>query len=94
MRFASLALLLLALACGKGADGPSAGSELANCDPAKVLCKRTPPECAFGSVPEVIEGCYGECIQVDRCACSTAAQCPRPEQYTCWSKTHCGPFVN
>jgi hypothetical protein len=77
---------------GEAAGGSDAG--LLDCDPGKVLCKRAAPECAFGEAPQVIEHCYGECVKVERCGCSMAAQCPQPEQYTCWSKRHCGPFVN
>ena len=77
-----------------GAGSAGASSSLLDCDPGKVLCKRTAPECVFGEEPQVVAGCYGECVKVERCACSTAAQCPQPDQYTCWSKSHCGPFVN
>ena len=101
-------LVCLAVACAKNgedagsaasAEVPSAGAAgtsfgLLVCDPSEVLCKRTAPECVFGEVPEVVDGCYGACVKVDRCACSTAAQCPQPDQYTCWSQTHCGPFVH
>jgi len=81
------------------ASDPNAGSAgaspgLLECDPNQVSCKRAAPQCVFGEVPRVVDGCYGECVKVDRCACSTAAQCPQPEQYTCWSKSHCGPFVH
>jgi len=75
-----------------GSAGASAG--LLQCDPNQVLCKRTAPQCVFGEVPQVVDSCYGECVKVDRCACSTAAECPQPEQYTCWARSHCGPFVN
>jgi len=78
-----------------GASGGTAGggSELLDCDPKKILCKSVAPECVFGQVPMVEGSCYGPCVKVERCACSTAAQCPEPEQYTCWSKQHCGPYV-
>jgi len=79
---------------GQSAGSAGADSSLLDCDPGKVLCKRTAPECVFGEEPQVVAGCYGECVKVERCACSTAAQCPQPDQYTCWSKSHCGPFVN
>jgi hypothetical protein len=88
-----------AVAGNTSTGGQSAGSAgtspvLHECDPSKVLCKRIAPQCVFGEAPQVVNGCYGECIKIDRCACSTAAQCPQPDQYTCWSKSHCGPFVN
>ena len=84
---------------GAGAAGTSVGSAgasagLLECDPSQVLCKRTAPQCVFGEVPQVVDSCYGACVKVDRCACSTAAQCPQPEQYTCWARSHRGPFVN
>lgn len=85
---------------GSGSGGASAGSgagsvssQLLDCDPRNVVCKRAAPSCEFGSVPEVVGNCYGDCVRVDRCACSTAQQCPDPNQYTCWGKQHCGPFV-
>ena len=76
-----------------GGGSAGTGSGLLECNPSKVLCKRVAPQCVFGEVPQVVDGCYGECVKVDRCACSTAAQCPQPDQYTCWSQRHCGPFV-
>jgi hypothetical protein len=84
-------------AAATGGEAPSGGSTsdgLVDCDPKKVLCKRTPPTCAGFTVPEVVDGCYGECVKIERCACSSANQCPDPGQFTCWSKQHCGPFVN
>jgi hypothetical protein len=79
---------------GEAPSGGAANDGLVDCDPQKVLCKRTPPTCAGFTVPEVVDGCYGECVKVERCACSSASQCPDPGQFTCWSKQHCGPFVN
>lgn len=91
-----------------GAGGSAAGSEPAgdagapanggasgqlDCDPAKISCRRLAPPCAAGEVPSVIGSCYGECVKIERCACSAAEQCPEPNQYTCWAKQHCGPFV-
>ena len=70
-----------------------AGSALIGCDPKQILCKRLAPECAAGEVPSVEGSCYGDCVKVERCGCSAAADCPQPEQYTCWAKQHCGPFV-
>jgi hypothetical protein len=72
-----------------------AGAGLVDCDPLMITCKRAAPSCDPGEVPSVddIGNCYGECVKIDRCACSTAQQCPDPDQYTCWAKQHCGPFV-
>lgn len=70
-------------------------SGLVDCDPFKITCKRAAPTCGAGEVPSVddVGNCYGDCVKIDRCACSTAAQCPDQNQYTCWAKQHCGPFV-
>lgn len=72
-----------------------AGAGLVDCDPLKITCKRAAPPCDPGEVPSVddVGNCYGECVKIDRCACSAAQQCPDPDQYTCWAKQHCGPFV-
>jgi len=75
-----------------GHDG-SGGAGLVDCDPRKIFCKRVAPTCEAGQVPSVEGSCYGECVKVDRCACSAAEQCPDPDQYTCWAKQHCGPYV-
>jgi hypothetical protein len=77
---------------GNDAGSPSA---LVDCDPSKIMCKRAAPACDAGQVPSVDDAgsCYGDCVKIDRCACSTAQQCPDQNQYTCWAKQHCGPFV-
>ena len=71
----------------------AAGAGLADCDPRKILCKRIAPECVAGEAPSVDGSCYGDCVKIELCACADAAQCPDPNQYTCWAKNHCGPFV-
>lgn len=79
---------------GDGGEGASGGGGLlVSCDPKKVSCKRAAPQCAPGEVPSVVGNCYGECVKIERCACSDAEQCPEPNQYTCWARQHCGPFV-
>ena len=88
-------------ASAAGNDGGGAGNEggttgdLVDCDPLKITCKRAAPECPAGQVPSVddVGNCYGDCVKIDRCACSTAQQCPDNNQYTCWAKQHCGPYV-
>lgn len=77
---------------GTGSDGGSA-TGLVDCDPKKILCKRVAPVCDAGQVPRVEGSCYGDCVKVDTCACNAADQCPQPEEYTCWAKQHCGPYV-
>jgi hypothetical protein len=79
---------------GAGNDAGASGG-LVDCDPLKITCKRAAPPCGAGEVPSVddVGNCYGDCVKIDRCACSTAAQCPDNNQYTCWAKQHCGPYV-
>jgi hypothetical protein len=69
------------------------GSALVDCDPKKILCKSLARECSVGEVPSVDGLCYGECVKISRCRCAAAGECPEPDQYTCWAKQHCGPFV-
>lgn len=78
-----------------GTSGAEAGGAagLVDCDARKIVCKRAAPQCGTSEVPSVEGNCYGECVKIDRCACTDAEQCPESNQYTCWSKTHCGPFV-
>jgi hypothetical protein len=82
-----------AAAGGANSAGAAGSSALVDCDPKKILCKRLAPECAANEVPSVAGSCYGDCVKIDRCGCTDAAQCPDPNQYTCWAKNHCGPFV-
>ena len=79
---------------GSGNEGGASG-DLVDCDPMKITCKRASPECPAGQVPSVDDAgnCYGDCVKIDRCACSAANQCPDANQYTCWAKQHCGPYV-
>jgi hypothetical protein len=77
---------------GAGHEGGGA-SRLVDCDPSKIVCKRAAPQCDAGDVPSVEGSCYGDCVAVERCGCSSADQCPQPNEYTCWGQQHCGPFV-
>ncbi len=76
-----------------GAGNEAGSAALVDCDPKKILCKRLAPQCTAGEVPSVEGSCYGDCVKIDRCRCAAAAECPEPDQYTCWAKQHCGPFV-
>ena len=91
-------------ACGAASAGVSVASDgecqgsnpagAVDCDPTKILCKRTPPKCAVGNVPSVSGSCYGDCVPVETCACSAPEQCPQPGQYTChMSGKHCTPYL-
>jgi hypothetical protein len=78
-------------AAGDGAAGNS--TQLVDCDPGNVVCKSMAPTCDGMEVPSVAGTCWGPCVRIERCACASADECPEPEQYTCWSSEHCGPFV-
>jgi hypothetical protein len=43
------------------------------CDPGQILCKRLPPVCPPGQVPQVVNACYGECVDARQCL--TVASC-------------------
>ena len=81
-------------AAGAG-GGAGAGGEgdLVSCDHREVLCKSVEPTCPDMQVARVEAGCWGPCTKIELCACSSAAECPHEETYTCWSKEHCGPYV-
>lgn len=65
-----------------------------DCDPRKVTCKRTAPACGEGQAPSVQDGCYADCVALERCACTQAEQCPNPDTGTCHLfARHCGPYV-
>jgi hypothetical protein len=74
-----------------GGGGNSDG--FVDCDTRKVMCKIAVPECPLNEAPSVVGTCYGPCVRIDHCACETAAECPNPNEYTCWMQQHCGPFV-
>ncbi len=78
---------------GTDLGGGGADSELVSCDQRQVSCKRLLPNCPANQVPSVVGNCYGDCVDIASCACSQADDCPDTNQYTCWSKQHCGPFV-
>ncbi|MEM9192935.1 MAG: hypothetical protein AAGF12_27420 [Myxococcota bacterium] len=64
------------------------------CDPRQVLCDAIPPDCPQGRVPEVVQGCWGNCVDIGECACSDPAACPEPNLYTCINfRMRCSPFL-
>jgi hypothetical protein len=65
-----------------------------DCDLTQVLCRRATPMCPDGQVPSRAGSCYGECVAIERCACTAPEQCPNANSYTCHrSAGHCGPYV-
>ncbi len=67
----------------------------ANCNRSAVTCRRVEPVCPDGQVPEVEGSCWtARCIPIEECACSTSAECPLPDIYTCHGTTgRCGPYL-
>jgi len=74
---------------GQGMAGPG----LVDCDLRSVECRIAQPICADNQVPSVNGSCFGPCVPIESCACSTADECPFSDRYTCWQRTHCGPYV-
>jgi hypothetical protein len=65
-----------------------------DCDPRRVTCERGTPKCPGGQVPSVKNGCYGDCVSSEACACEGPEQCPQPDSYTCLlSAKHCTPYL-
>ena len=78
---------------GAAPTKPYEAEPLADCDTSKVRCRRMAPQCPEGQVASVAGSCFGPCVAVERCACSTTIACPQPEKHACWHNTHCGPYV-
>jgi hypothetical protein len=82
---------------GQSDSGASAGGRgpgLVDCDQRQVVCKIAQPICPENQVPSVDGSCFGPCVPIEACACSDAQDCPLNERYTCWQRTHCGPYVH
>jgi hypothetical protein len=80
-----------------GGAAPSTGgrsSGLVDCDQRKAACLIVTPSCPAGQVPSIVGACFGPCVKIESCACSAATDCPDNDQYTCWSRMHCGPYVD
>lgn len=77
-----------------GGAGGSPSTELVDCDPSGALCRSLPPDCSGMQVPSIAGTCWGPCVDITSCACVVARQCPDQNQYTCWSRKHCGPYLN
>jgi hypothetical protein len=53
-----------------------------------LRCRRAEPVCPEGQVPQIIDGCYGDCVRIDQCVCEVVEACPRPEEFTCIGATN------
>jgi cysteine-rich repeat protein len=47
-----------------------------SCDPRNVTCGRPPPRCIPDYYPRVVDGCWGDCVPLGECTCSTDSECP------------------
>lgn len=63
----------------------SVGACPIRCNPDLALCDSLPPLCRTGSVPSVEGGCWGACVPLGSCTCSSSADCPGDA--TCSSRT-------
>jgi hypothetical protein len=55
-----------------------------DCDTTTIVCKRLPPICPPGQAPQVVGGCFGECVDARQCravpactACRLTDRCVR-----------------
>lgn len=80
---------------GAVSDAAVDAADVVSCDRRPLSCRRAEPLCDDGEVPRIVGNCYGECVPIDACVCSEAADCPLEEMYTCHrSRQRCGPYVN
>ena len=47
-----------------------------DCDPNSAACDAPPPTCDLGFLPEVVAGCWGDCVPIGLCGCTTDEDCP------------------
>jgi hypothetical protein len=80
-------------AAGGNGGVPAEGS--VSCDPRAVRCRVATPTCTgVMEVPSVVGTCYGPCVPIAACKCSSAVECPDSNQYTCiMSAKHCSPYL-
>lgn len=65
-----------------------------SCDARDVLCRRAAPVCPRGQVPSVEGNCWGKCVPIDDCSCSTSEECPDRNQFVCLRSTgHCSYYL-
>lgn len=70
-------------------------SQAVSCDPRSLRCRRAEPTCEFGFAPRIVDGCYAECVAIDRCVCDGPEACPQSERHTCNnSRQRCTPYLN
>ena len=52
-------------------------------DGSQLTCKRAVPVCEKGQVAEIVNGCYGDCVDTKTCLPTVAAVCGDGSQLTC-----------
>lgn len=78
-----------------GSGGGIAGGK--NCDYATVVTDEEPPGCDYGYVHEIIEGTYGDCVDITECGCESAGsqdQCGSGLDYVCYNTNRCGHLIH
>jgi len=79
---------------GQASGGQGTGGQaLVGCDLRNIACRIAQPICPENQVPSVEGSCFGPCVPIESCACAAPAECPFNDRYTCWQRTHCGPYV-
>ena len=84
-------------ASGPCPDGNSGIEGGLNCDAAQVVTDDLPPACAYGLVPQVIDGTWGSCVSISKCGCENPgaqAQCGDGLSYVCYQSLRCGDLVH
>jgi len=77
----------------------SASADSYDCNPDHIICLPivAPEPCPAGEVYSVVSSCYGDCVPIGQCECSSGADCPDPndiDEYTCHGTTdRCGPWL-
>lgn len=76
------------------ASARDASTTAVSCDRRNLLCRVADPVCPTDQVPEIISNCFGPCVPIDQCVCSSPADCPHAEMYTCHNyRQRCGPYL-
>ena len=65
----------------------------ASCNPSQVFCNGIPPECGPGTLPSVVDGCWGGCISsLDCFDVGSCDQCS--DSQACVAAGGGGPAIN
>ena len=42
-------------------------AQLDPCQDGPLTCMNPPPDCPLDTIPEIVDGCYGDCVDADTC---------------------------